>query len=186
MQYEPLKSEQYYHIFNRGNNREDIFLEEKNYYYFLNLMKKYVVPIADVLAYCLLKNHFHLFIRTKQVDDESLISKKFSDFFNAYAKAINKQYNRSGSLFKDRFSRKIIKDENQLRNLIIYIHTNPTHHGFEVDFAKYKYSSYNSFLSDRETLLDREFVLNQFGDKENYKYVHQTKNFEIDESFSLE
>ncbi|MDC7999587.1 hypothetical protein POV26_00900 [Aequorivita todarodis] len=90
MQYEPLKSEQYYHIFNRGNNREDIFLEEKNYY-FLNLMKKYVVPIADVLAYCLLKNHFHLFIRTKQVDDEHLISKKFSDFFNAYAKAINKQ-----------------------------------------------------------------------------------------------
>jgi REP element-mobilizing transposase RayT len=186
MKYEPLKSEQYYHIYNRGNNREDIFLEEKNYYYFLNLMKKYIVSIADVLAYCLLKNHFHLLIRTRQVDDESLISKKFSDFFNAYAKAINKQYNRSGSLFQDRFSRKIVKDEIQLRNLITYIHTNPTHHGFEVDFANYKYSSYNSLLSNQETLLDREFVLNQFGDRENYKYVHRTKSCEIDESFSLE
>ncbi len=186
MIYEPLKSEQYYHIFNRGNNREDIFLEEKNYQYFLELMKKHIVPIADLLTYCLLKNHFHLLIRTKPVNSDDLISKKFSNFFNAYAKAINKQYGRSGSLFKDRFSRKIIKDGNQLRNLIIYIHTNPAHHGFTPDFSLYKHSSYKAFISNKKTLLDREFVLNQFGDRANFKYVHHAKNLNINEELTLE
>jgi hypothetical protein len=118
--------------------------------------------------------------------EDVIISKKFSNFFNAYAKAINKQYNRSGSLFKDRFSRKIVKDENQLRNLILYIHTNPAHHGFVEDFSTYKYSSYNSLLSNKETLLDRKFVINQFEDKENFKYVHRTKCFDIDERLILE
>ena len=186
MKYEPLRSEQYYHIYNRGNNREDIFLEEKNYFYFLDLMKKHIEPVAEVLAYCLLKNHFHLLIGTKPIDSDDLISRKFFNSFNAYAKAINKQYQRSGSLFQDRFSRKIIKDENQLRNLIIYIHTNPTHHGFTEDFSTYKYSSYQSHLSQRGTLLDREFVLDQFDGRENFKYVHQAKNFDIDDDLSLE
>ena len=186
MKYEPLRSEQYYHIYNRGNNRNDIFLEEKNYFYFLDLMKKHLQPIADVLAYCLLKNHFHLLIRTKPVDSDDLISRNFSNLFNAYAKAINKQYSRYGSLFQDRFSRKIVTNENQLRNLIIYIHTNPTHHSFTDDFSTYRHSSYNSHLSKRETLLDREFVLAQFDGRENFKYVHQAKNFDIDEDLRME
>lgn len=42
-----------YHIFNRGNNRENIFIEQKNYFYFLDLLKKHILPIADVYAYCL-------------------------------------------------------------------------------------------------------------------------------------
>ena len=186
MKYEALKSEQYYHIYNRGNNREDIFLEEKNYFYFLDLMKKHLYPIADLLAYCLLKNHFHLLIRTKPVDLDAQISKGFSNFLNAYAKAINKQYQRSGSLFQDRFSRKMVKDENQLRNLIIYIHTNPTHHGFTDDFSTYKHSSYQSHLSVKKTLLDREFVLAQFDCKENFRYVHQTKNIDLNEDLTFE
>lgn len=186
MKYEPITSEQYYHVYNRGNNREDIFLEEKNYFYFLDLMKKHVHPIADILAYCLLKNHFHLLIWTKPVESDDMISRKFSNFFNAYAKAINKQYQRSGSLFQDRFSRKIVKDEKQLRNLILYIHTNPTHHGFVEDFSTYKYSSYHSHLSHQKTLLDREFVLDQFDGRENFRYVHQSKNFDINEDLTLE
>ncbi len=51
----------FYH--NRGNNRGPIFTEERNYYYFLDLMRKYLLPILDLYAYCLLPNHFHLLIR---------------------------------------------------------------------------------------------------------------------------
>jgi putative transposase len=47
-----------YHVFNRGNNKENIFFEEENYRYFLELLKKHLLPIADIYAYCLLKNHF--------------------------------------------------------------------------------------------------------------------------------
>ena len=45
-----------YHVFNRGNNQENIFIEDRNYLYFLTLLKKYLLPVADIYAYCLLKN----------------------------------------------------------------------------------------------------------------------------------
>lgn len=57
----PLFPGHYYHIYNRGNNGEDIFLEARNYDYFLNLYQKYISPIAETFAYCLLKNHFRFF-----------------------------------------------------------------------------------------------------------------------------
>ncbi|MDP4271027.1 MAG: hypothetical protein Q8909_13010 [Bacteroidota bacterium] len=63
-----------FHVFNRGNNQEDIFIEERNYDFFLALMKKYLLPVADIYAYCLLRNHFHIALRIK---DEELLSDKF-------------------------------------------------------------------------------------------------------------
>jgi REP element-mobilizing transposase RayT len=61
----PLLPGRYYHVLNRGNNRENLFIEERNYAYFLQLYGKYISPIADTFAYCLLRNHFHLLIRVK-------------------------------------------------------------------------------------------------------------------------
>ena len=62
----PLAYDGYYHIYNRGNNRENIFKETRNYRYFLTLYAKHIEPVADTFAYCLLPNHFHwLFTFTK-------------------------------------------------------------------------------------------------------------------------
>ena len=61
----PLLYDQYYHIFNRGNNRENIFIEERNYHYFLELYAHHIAPVAETYAYCLLRNHFHLLVRIK-------------------------------------------------------------------------------------------------------------------------
>jgi len=61
----PLLFDTYYHIFNRGTNGENIFIEERNYEYFLKLYEKHVSPIADTFAYCMLRNHFHLAVRVK-------------------------------------------------------------------------------------------------------------------------
>ena len=63
----PLEPGRYYHIYNRGNNRENIFKEDRNYAYFLKLYAFHVGPIADTYAYCLLRNHFHLFVRVKDL-----------------------------------------------------------------------------------------------------------------------
>jgi putative transposase len=114
----PLLYDTYYHIYNRGTNRENIFIEERNYEYFLKLYEKHIEAIADTFAYCLLRNHFHVLIRIKSEEEIKQTlkvsktfrvsdhpSKKFSDFFNAYAKAINKAYNRTGSLFQHPFGR---------------------------------------------------------------------------------
>jgi putative transposase len=65
----PLLHDTYYHIYNRGNNRENIFIQERNYQYFLHLYSKYIDPIADTFAYCLLRNHFHLAVRIKSEED---------------------------------------------------------------------------------------------------------------------
>lgn len=186
MKYEPLVEDSFFHIYNCGNNKEDIFIEEKNYTYFLSLMKTHLFPTCEVLCYCLLKNHFHLLVKIKEGVPQKSISQGFSNLFNAYSKAINKQYNRSGSLFKDRFSRIKINNEAYLLNLIIYIHLNPTHHNFTNDFKSYKYSSYNSILSKKSTALSRSFVLDLFEDRTNLIHIHERKQVNILEEFLLE
>src|SRR5574339_138095 len=97
----PLTFGNFYHIYNSGNNHEDIFLEERNYAYFLNLWWKHTSPIAETWAYCLLKNHFHVVVFIKDKEDlaeKDLTGRKtdlsglrdpskyFSNFFNAYAR----------------------------------------------------------------------------------------------------
>lgn len=172
MKYEPLSSDKFYHIYNRGNNKENVFIEEKNYAYFLLLVKRHLLPVSDIYAYCLLKNHFHILVKTKQFENDALIGNGYSNLFNAYAKAINKKYNRTGSLFKDRFSRVNIEDEDYLRALILYIHLNPQHHGFTSDFSNYPHSSYKGLISDKDTELNRMEVLKLFDDRANFIYCH--------------
>jgi len=65
----PLLYDTYYHIYNRGNNGENIFVQERNYEYFMNLYFKYIDPIAETYAYCLLRNHFHVSLKTKSKEE---------------------------------------------------------------------------------------------------------------------
>ena len=153
-----------------GNNGQDIFFEEMNYIYFLDLIKKYLLPVSKIYSFCLLKNHFHLLLRIN--DNCETSSKHFSNLFNAYTKAINKKYGRTGSLFEKPFKRIKIEDEIYLKHLILYIHLNPEYHQISNHFSKFKYSSYQSILSDKETNIERNDVINYFGGKENFKETH--------------
>ena len=71
----PLLYNTYYHIYNRGTNRENIFIEERNYDLFLRLYEKHLLPVTDLCVYCLLRNHFHLLVRVKS-EEEILSNKK--------------------------------------------------------------------------------------------------------------
>jgi REP element-mobilizing transposase RayT len=66
-----LQPGKYYHIYNRGINRENIFFETRNYPYFLELYAKYIEPIANTFAYCLMRNHFHLLVRIKTEQEQT-------------------------------------------------------------------------------------------------------------------
>ena len=99
----------------------------------------------------------------------------FSNLFNAYTKAINKKYNREGSLFKERYKRKRITDEKYLMKNIIYIHLNSMKHRFSEDFRAYPHSSFNALISDKSTKLKRKDVLELFGSKENFITSHHMK-----------
>jgi|SRR5690606_37415283 len=147
---EPIESSYYYHIYNRGNDKQNLFLEADNYFHFLNLMKKHLVPVSKIFCYCLLKNHFHLLLRIN--DDAENPSRNLSNLFNAYTKAINKRYNRTGNLFQRPFKRKIITDDTYLRELVVYIHLNPETHNLTDDFTMYPYSSYNTFFQKTQQI----------------------------------
>ena len=171
-----------YHIFNRGNNGADIFFEERNYDYFLKLYQKYITPIADTFAYCLLRNHFHFVLKIRETStiaggsDKEFHqidpSRKFSNFFNGYSKSINKAYGRTGTLFERAFERIEIPTERYLYQLILYVHLNPHKHGAVKDFQTYPCSSFNILLSNQTTFLDRDFVLGLFGSSEKFRNAH--------------
>ena len=170
-----------YHVFNRGNNKEDIFKEEKNYRYFLSLLQKYVMPVAEIYAYCMMKNHFHLLLKIKEsinIVDEKYQKKPhlaFSHMFNSYTKSINKAYNRTGSLFQEHFHRNRITEDGFFKNVVAYIHLNPEKHGFVSNFRNYPHSSYSDFFTDRKSFIDKDFVLNFFGNTDNFEAWHCRK-----------
>jgi len=170
-----LEEGYFYHIFNRGNNKQDIFFEEENYKYFLRLLNKHIDPVANIYVYCLLPNHFHLLIQIKE--DCSNPSQAFSNFFNSYTKSINKKYNRTGSLFQRPFKRIRVTDEKYLLQLVTYIHLNPENHGLVKNFENYVFSSYNSILEKEDKFIRSNEIIEWFGDIENYKSVHKKRYF---------
>lgn len=174
-----IRSNTIYHIFNRGNNRENLFLEEHNYAYFLMLYLKHVSPFVETYAFCLLRNHFHLLV--KILDPEGLKtlgilinpSQLFANFFNAYTKSINKTYHRTGSLFQNPFKRVIITSDEQFLTVIRYIHTNPQSHGLTEDFRAWPYSSYALLISDQTSFLAKDSVLSLFGGPLEFVRCHE-------------
>ena len=142
-------------------------------------------PIADTFAYCLMRNHFHLLVRIREVsrDQTSQVSKTcevsikpsqhFSNLFNAYTKAINKAYDRTGSLFEERFGRIHVESDTYFKQLVFYIHFNPQKHGFVEDFRDWPWSSYHALCATGETKLDRAAVLDWFDNTARFEDFHR-------------
>ncbi|RXJ43785.1 hypothetical protein [Gelidibacter gilvus] len=195
---------QYYHIYNRGNNGDAIFFDEDNYRYFRSLYPKYIYPIADTFCWCLLKNHFHFLIRIKELDEIKIDqlndstniriniekvnpSKQFSHLFNAYTQAVNKKYDRTGSVFEKPFKRKLVTSQDYFIKLIFYIYNNPVHHRLADTISDYKWSSYHSILSSMPTYILRNEVIELFDDLLNFKIYHsKNQDFEDIKSLILE
>ncbi|WP_029035363.1 transposase [Salinimicrobium terrae] len=191
MKIEVLEPGNYYHIYNRGNNGDKIFFEDGNYTYFLELYKKYIAPVTNTLAWCLMQNHFHFLVylkeekeiiktdlkySTKSESSATDHSRQFSHLFNSYTQAVNKKYSRTGSLFEKPFKRKKISSEDYLKNLIYYIHNNPVHHSVAEIISSYPWTSYQDFFNEKESLIQKKEVLELFGDFENFENYHQKEH----------
>jgi len=183
---EPLTPGEYYHIYNRGNNRENLFRQERNYDYFMRLYVKYISPVALTFAFCLLRNHFHLLVQIRELealqrlqalstieDAQDYVSLQFGNFFSTYTKAINEAYGRTGSLFMRPFKRKRVDSDRYFQQLIIYIHRNPQTHGLVTDFRTWPYSSYGILTSQRRTNIRRDEVLAWFDGPLSFATAHQ-------------
>jgi len=180
----------YYHIYNRGINKERIFLHEKHYLQFLTLCKNYLPEHIDVLAYCLLPNHFHFLVHFKDKDDPDRVSSEaspcqgvlsLSHMFNAYAQWFNRKTGRTGGLFQRPFRRKRIMDEIYLMQIIYYIHRNPIHHHLVNNLMDWRFSSYSTLIGDQPTLLKRDRVLSWFEDRDNFIEFHASISEIVDD-----
>lgn len=195
----------FYHIFNRTNNKEALFPKAKHRHFFLSRYKNYILPFADTHAYALLGNHFHFCIKIKNADlinqylenipeenrtvlmkkyirtDASvndLIINQFQNFQNSYAKAVNKDMDRRGSLFQKKFKRSLFLPEEKYKYLIYYIHHNARKHGLVNKFLDYPHHSYNEILNNPNTWLDAKESIKQFISLGNFVDFHHSNQFE--------
>jgi len=174
-----LVAGEYYHIYNRGNNRQDIFFERENYLFFLRRVRKYLVGETQtsevsetsevwttIIAYCLMPNHFHLLVCPH--DDE--LSRRMQRFSISYTKAMNKRYDRVGSLFQGQFQAVLVDRNEYLLHLSRYFHLNPVEAGLVKQPEDWEFSSYRDYIGLRQgTLPTPDIILSQFPTQKAYQ-----------------
>ncbi len=176
-----LEPGNYYHIYNRGINGEETFSNKDNFDFFLSKVQKFISPYFEIFSYCLMSNHFHFLLSPIEVKDkvfssesglhsaEHFYSKQIGKLINSYSQAYNKITNRHGPLFESPFKRKLVKSEDQLKKLLLYIHNNPRDLGFQP--KDYKYCSYVEIISNRTLLVSKESI-KWFDNLDNYIFCH--------------
>lgn len=186
--YKFFRPGKFYHVYNRGDNRELIFLDGQDYLNFLKRLKIIqglspttnsglrIRPVPTesftILSYCLMPNHFHLLIRQ---NTDLPIGELINKVSTSYAKYFNARYKRVGNLFQDTFRAKHVDSDSYLTYLTAYIHNNPS------EPFNYNYSSLPEYIGTRNgTLCNPEFVLNFFkGNRQEYKKFVESYNFQM-------
>ncbi len=158
----------YYHIYNRGANRESIFRSNENY---LFLLRRFGEALAGksiaVIAYCLMPNHYHFLLRQ---DGETIISDLMQETFNSYSKAFNKMYNRTGTLFEGPFKSIHVDKNNYLIHLCRYIHRNPLEADLVNNLTEWPFSNYPEWIGKRSgRLVDLALIKSYFMTAESYR-----------------
>lgn len=180
-----------YHIYNRGIDKREIFLDRADYSYFLYLLKIYLLEPEllkedlerkgqslhkrrrgeksffgkiELLCYCLMPNHFHLLIKQKEEKDITEFTKSLMTSYSMY---FNLRYKRQGTLFQGRYKAALVKEDDYLLHLSRYIHMNPMKWKGQSlpKFYEYDYSSYADYLGRRNTKwINTNIVLDYFNE----------------------
>ncbi len=185
-----LTTGNFYHVFNRGVNKGDIFFSEKDYKRFIitaihykNFIHKFTAsgvsdpvseklrkmekPKIEIFSCCLMPNHFHFLV--KQLEDDG-ITWFMQHLINSYVHYLNIKYKRVGPLFQGRFKNVLVDSDEQLLHVSRYIHLNPLVSGLVSDLKNYLWSSYHSYIEDREDdLSNPELILGNFKTKRDYE-----------------
>lgn len=184
---------EFYHVYNRTNNKEILFKTEENYTHFLKRYDHYTSAFLETYSWNLLPNHFHLLVKVKSTESiinylsnkcskelcktekkflrqiipiHNLIDNVFQRFLISYSMSFNNLHNRKGNLLHRPFKHVLVNKDDQFTQTVIYINANAQKHQIVTDFKKYKWSSYNTILSDKPTKLFRRELLDWFGGKE--------------------
>lgn len=168
--------EAYYHLYNRGVAKQDIFLDDQDYKTFLSYLKIYlskkdesqkIAPTRQLknffeeltlLAYCLMPNHFHMLVWQK---NQRTMANFMRSIATKYSRYFNKKYHRVGPVFQSRYKAVLVRREYQYIYLSKYIHRNPL--PTRTDLVGYKYSSYLNYLGlINQTWINETEILSYF------------------------
>jgi len=207
-----LVNDHYYHVFNRGNNKRSIFLQDRDFrrfqqtflYYQLSDIKVRFSDFAksriqqavlsssqkhvQIIAYCSMPNHFHFLLKQEK---ENGIAAFISKLSNSYTKYFNKKYDNVGALFQGVFKAASIETDEQFLHVCRYIHINPVVAGLVKRPEDYRWSSYTEYLSTASTSVVRDEILGLVGGIEKYRafvedQIPSAKNLELLEHQLLE
>ena len=178
-------TDSYYHVFNRGVARQNIFLDDADKQYFLRLFDRHLnaktkqlnklgLPykcLADnleLLAYCLMDNHFHMFYYLDQ--DLTALSECMKSIGTAYTMYFNLRYKRVGPVFQGVFRASRISSDAYLLHITRYIHLNPRY------YKTYKYSSLPAYLGvDTTPWLKPDKILRLFSNQDYIAFLTDYK-----------
>ena len=184
----PFESEYFYHVFNHARGSDKLFESDWDYNNFLSLVKKYVLPVAEIYAYCLMPNHFHFLVKNRIIDipaafqkkdENSYFSHQWGNVQNTFSKKKNYRSGKRGGLFCQSINRNQIGSEEYLQMCIAYVHNNPVKHGFAHSPEEWEYSSYKAIISHRKTEIERDKVIEWFDTKSNFIAYHRSNADEI-------
>jgi len=164
----------YFHIYNRGNRKQNIFIEEKDYLNYLKRLRDYKDKYnIAVICYCLMPNHFHLLIRQ---DSDLPIYRFMHALHTSYSMYFNKKYNKVGHMFQNRFKQKEISKDEYFSKVTSYIHFNPAKDGLVDRIEDYQWSSYPDYIGIREgTLCDKNVIFSDITPEEYRESTEKIK-----------
>lgn len=173
----------FYHVFSRGINRQQLFYDDDDNNVFLNLCRKATVRYGiRIFAFCLMTNHYHLYISTPYAN----LSKVMKFINQSYAIYFLSKYpEKDGHVFKGRYKRKVVQDDKYSKVLINYIHANPTKANLVTNLEEWRWSSYYSFIDPQARLdfVDYDWVLSHFDDHgsecKNFVEFHEDQSASI-------
>ena len=164
----------FYHLLSRGNERSDIFLNDKDRTSFLDtvgeMSERYEI---DIFAYVLMDNHYHLLARTRQAN----LKKAMQWFGTTYTQRFNRRHFRNGHLFQGRYKSIIIQNDAYLLQLSYYIHRNPVRAGIVRRLTGYRWSSYNAYAYGRKApkWLSTDLILDRFASEQDRHRSYREK-----------
>ena len=180
-----LSNTEVYHIIFRGNDKQDIFYEDKDRYVFLRILKETKAKFnLKIYSYCLMSNHVHIIIRVKN----ELLSKSMKSLGVKYSLYFNKKTERSGHLFENRFFSKKVENLQYFLTVCKYVHRNPEKAKIEKT-EEYKWSSYQEYVMGTK-IIDTKVLLNYFNnnvlefkkytlENDDKEYLNRLSEFEI-------
>ncbi|OUL59298.1 transposase [Pseudoalteromonas ulvae] len=175
----------FYHVMNRGRGRENTFLSDDDFKYFLYCVEQASIRFnIEVHSYCLMTNHYHLLIKTPDAN----LGRAMKHINGLYTQYFNRTHNTDGTLFRGRYKAVLVDADNYLLHVSRYIHRNPieTNTPLVDDLAKYKWSSYSAFIKRGATpkWLVRGFIFSLQGKKRQYAAYKQFVEYECNEEIS--